>query len=151
MGKKGIKRGRKEGEERDGEKRGREQEMREIERDSKREGKGGGGRREKHMERNTERKREMHVASYLAWNSFVHSECDIFSMESQRQCVQSQVGYMHHLSPACGCGVYLILQATGSCLLSSIISFIRRVAYQHKGSAHKLYIYVRTFFHNTRV
>ena len=59
--------------------------MREIERDSKREGKGKGGgwegRREKHMER------EMHVASYLAWNSFVHSECEIFSMESQRQCV----------------------------------------------------------------
>jgi hypothetical protein len=34
-----------------------------------------------------EGERELHVASYLAWNSFVHSECDIFSMESQRQCV----------------------------------------------------------------
>ena len=31
--------------------------------------------------------RERDVVSYLAWNSFVHRECDMFSMESQRQCV----------------------------------------------------------------
>ena len=84
-----IKRGRKEdeqmyGEERDGEKEG----EREIERETAKDRKErGGGGREKQREREREREREMHVASYLAWNSFVHSECDIFSMESQRQCV----------------------------------------------------------------
>ena len=65
-------------------------------------------------------------------NSVVHSECEMFSKLSTRQCVKSYVGYMHHVVPVRWCGAsstrYAIRSHICGLPLPRMSCFMRSVA-----------------------